>query len=462
MVTDPPTNYPLPDISPLERFMVRDGLLLNADGWKRTHEYHRRRQNLHYQSLFQPGIVRGLGVCAIEAPESISAQYRDDRWVQIQPGIAIDVRGNPIIVDRPIEFRIASEATTEILKVYLVISYVDPDTLHYQTHQDWVVETFRINEKNHPPDTHEIELCRMMISVDTVQIQPAVDVFDPDVNELDLRYRVPVQLRSPETIRIAQIIQGNAEDLQIAENLSSLLKSVSVLHPRGFSIEPLGEITLDTPSESLQNPQISQELVPDYSLLYAQYSQVLSWEEFQINHLKSYTDRGTVLLIEASSEELNIAEMNSVIQELKQAISELKLTNIPEIQQDLEAELKSCESELMQRLEVAIKPIEKLTKQLTNSVLISGIVDRHHRLKTQPFLFSDLPVVNHETIQIFNWGCIILSVGFLSSGWGIQADINLSRETLRNAQEFGINILDFAYKKYWLSKLQCDEKTDLS
>ncbi|MEL7037567.1 MAG: hypothetical protein AAFO04_18375 [Cyanobacteria bacterium J06592_8] len=462
MVTDPPKNYPLPEISPLERFMVRDGMLLNAEGWKRTQEYHRQRQNLHYQSLFQPGIVRGLGVCAVTAPESIAAQYRDDRWVQIQPGIAIDVRGNPIIIDHPIEFRIASEATTEIIKVYLVISYVDPDTLHYQNHQDWAVETFRINEKNSPPDADEIELCRIMISVNTVQIQPAADVFDPDVNELDLRYRIPVKLRSPETIRIAQILQGNTEDFQIAENLSSLLNAVSVLHPRKISVEPLGEITLDSFTELRPDQQLSSVLIPEYCLLYARYSQIILWNDSQINNLKSHLDRGTVLLIEASSQDMQIDDMNSVIQELKQAIAELKLTNIQNIKQDLEAELLSCESELMERLEVAIQPVENLAKRLQNAVPYSGVVDRHHRLKTQPFLFSDLPVINNEEILIFNWGSVILSIGFLSSGWGVQDQISLSRESLRTAQEFGINILDFSYQKFWLSQLQLESSANSS
>lgn len=457
MVTEQSQNYPPPDIYPLERFMVRDGMLLNAEGWKRTQEYHRQRQNLHYQSLFQPGIVRGLGVCAIAAPDSISAQYRDDRWVQIQPGIAIDVKGNPIIVDQPIEFRIASEATTEIIKVYLVISYVDPDTLHYQNHQDWAVETFRINEKNSPPNPDEIELCRMMISVDTVQIKPAVNVFDPDVNELDLRYRVPVKLRSPETIRIAQILQENTEDLQIAENLSSLLNSVSVLHPRRISVEPLEEITLNSLTELLPNQQLSSVLIPEYCLLYARYSQVIFWNDSQINYLKSHLDQGTVLLIEASSEDMQVNDINSVIQELKQAITELKFTRDMNNRQDLEAELRSCESELMQRLDVAIRPVENLAKRLQNTVPYSGTIERHHRLKTKPFLFSDLPVINHEEISIFNWGSVILLIGSLSLGWGIQDRISLSRESLRTAQEFGINILDFAHQKYWLSQLQLSD-----
>ncbi len=38
-------------IEPLSRLVVRDGLLLNAERWRQAHQYHRQRQNLHYQSL---------------------------------------------------------------------------------------------------------------------------------------------------------------------------------------------------------------------------------------------------------------------------------------------------------------------------------------------------------------------------------------------------------------------------
>jgi hypothetical protein len=94
----------------LERLAVKDGLLLTADYWQRAHTYHRHRQNVHYQSLQQPGIVCGLGVSVIPAPADLPAQYRDGRWLQIQSGIAIDLVGNPIIVPQPIDFRITSEA----------------------------------------------------------------------------------------------------------------------------------------------------------------------------------------------------------------------------------------------------------------------------------------------------------------------------------------------------------------
>ena len=100
--------FPSPTIAPMQRQQVRDGLLLTAERWQRAHDYQRKRQNLHYQSINQPGIVCGLGVRVIPAPEEVAAQYRDNRWVQIQPGIAIDLEGNPIVVPHQINFRIAT------------------------------------------------------------------------------------------------------------------------------------------------------------------------------------------------------------------------------------------------------------------------------------------------------------------------------------------------------------------
>ena len=57
----------------------------------------------------QPGIVFGLGVRSIPAPEYASVQYRDGRWLEIKPGIAIDLQGNPIVVPELETYRIASE-----------------------------------------------------------------------------------------------------------------------------------------------------------------------------------------------------------------------------------------------------------------------------------------------------------------------------------------------------------------
>ncbi|MBE9048586.1 hypothetical protein IQ255_30125 [Pleurocapsales cyanobacterium LEGE 10410] len=116
------------EIEPLSRLVVRDGLLLNAERWQQAHQYHRQRQNLHYQSLHRGGIVFGLGVKAIAPPNRVPAQYRQEkRWLRIQPGMAIDNYGNPIIVTEAIDLRLT--AYPQSAMVYLVIRYVDPDNL---------------------------------------------------------------------------------------------------------------------------------------------------------------------------------------------------------------------------------------------------------------------------------------------------------------------------------------------
>jgi len=43
--------FPPPPINPFQRLQASDGLLINAERWRRAHEYHRQRQNTHYQSL---------------------------------------------------------------------------------------------------------------------------------------------------------------------------------------------------------------------------------------------------------------------------------------------------------------------------------------------------------------------------------------------------------------------------
>ena len=103
--------FPTPPIQPFERLQATDGLLVNAERWRKAHDYHRRRQNAHYQSLNQPGIVCGLGVQVIPAPQQVEAKYRDKRWLKIQPGIAIDLTGNMIVVPQAVEFRIATTVT---------------------------------------------------------------------------------------------------------------------------------------------------------------------------------------------------------------------------------------------------------------------------------------------------------------------------------------------------------------
>ncbi|OWY65994.1 hypothetical protein B7486_38960 [cyanobacterium TDX16] len=390
--------FPAPPINPFERLQVADGLLINAERWRHAHSYHRQRQNVHYQSLNQPGIVCGLGVRAIAAPKEVAAEYRDQSWVQIQPGIAIDLAGNPIVLSKPFNFRITTELQdSEPVMVYVVARYRDPDELEAQK-REIVQETFRIDEKSNLPDIWEVELCRIRLQIDKKAITQPADVFFPGYGDIDLRYRTQVQARPQALLRVAQVNFDDSESSQNFFNLSYLLQAVEALYPslRGGEIIDRVDWTTDL--------QI-------YDLLYLTGKQKLSLEATEFKALKNYLQSGGILFVDVPSEATELIE--------------------------------SVQSLAAQELKTPLKPLEQLR--------------RDHPLRTRPFLFAALPLVDRQTIQLLCGGGLILAIGNLGSAWGLDEELSLSRVTIRTAQELGVNILHYAWKRRQLMNLQKED-----
>ncbi|BAY81558.1 hypothetical protein NIES267_10350 [Calothrix parasitica NIES-267] len=437
-------------IKPLERLVVNDGLLLTAQLWQQAHDYHRQRQNIYYQSLHQPGIVSGLGVCLIEPPTEIAGLYKDKRWLEIQPGIAIDVKGNPIVVPQPLAFRISSEAPKKgFLTVYIVVEYVDPDHL-INNNRQFIQETFRINEKTTSPEANEIELCRILLEKGSdVELLVNTDVFNPRENNLDLRYRQQAKVSSSKQINVAffgdeQTTKANKLENKLnnisQDNLKYLLESMPTLYPemRGeaFKISDLQELDKY-----------------NYDLLYINYQQFLN-QSSEIDILQNYLETGAVLLIEASEDEVNISELGAIKQQLQQTLSQLHSdSEIAQIREELTIELAAVNTKINQQINNFTRPIIEFARKI-------GIIDQvEHSLsldkiiRTKPFLFSQLPIIQGQVIHLYNWGGIILVIGCLSQAWGVDDDLSFNRETIRSAQEMGINILHFANLKHQLTRL---------
>ena len=280
--------FPAPPINPFERLQVADGLLINAERWRHAHSYHRQRQNVHYQSLNQPGIVCGLGVRAIAAPKEVAAEYRDQSWVQIQPGIAIDLAGNPIVLSKPFNFRITTELQdSEPVMVYVVARYRDPDELEAQK-REIVQETFRIDEKSNLPDIWEVELCRIRLQIDKKAITQPADVFFPGYGDIDLRYRTQVQARPQALLRVAQVNFDDSESSQNFFNLSYLLQAVEALYPSLRGVEVIDQVDW---AANLQT----------YDLLYLTGQQKLSLNASEVTALESYLHMGGILLVDVPS-----------------------------------------------------------------------------------------------------------------------------------------------------------------
>ena len=409
-------SFPSPPIDPLERLHIYDSLMMNAQRWLLAHEYHRRRQNVQYQSLNQPGIVCGLGVRLIDAPAEAPAKFRDRRWLEIQPGIAIDLEGNPIIVDRSInrEFRLATETPTAgTLTVYLVVSYVEPQNPEHRQDSELIREWFRIDEKTTPPNATEVELCRIKLQPGTIQLEKPTDVLFPEANQLDLRYRTQAKARPQAVVRVAQLTYSDFEDERLLsdefddsvapmywrrtwENLSYLMQSVAALYP---ALQGATQVE----QETLQ----AKKAAPDYDLLYLTDWQVLNLDEEELDTLSQYLEAGGIILVEAPTDSADLVE--------------------------------SLQTLITQELDTPLKAWEELS--------------RNHPLRTQPFLFAALPIINQQPLQLWHGGGIMLIMGELSAAWGLDEELSLPRSDIRTAQELGINILHFAWHRRQLTQL---------
>jgi hypothetical protein len=385
----------LPPPPPFQRFRPTDGLLIRADHWQRAHDYHRQRQNLHFQALHQPGIVSGLGVRPIEAPMTVAAEYRNAPWVQVEPGLAIDHQGNPIVVPEAMAYRLAVKLPTGgALTVYLVVSYVDPDGLRLPAEREFVTETFRLDERTSPPQAHEIELCRMQLRTPLPQLALPEDGFFPQENQLDLGHRQFAALRPRGTVRVAQGLTVDASSDRHHSSLQQLMAAPQALYPSLHAQPNVDRVVLN-----------AEAALADYNLIYITGQQPLALDEGTQQTLRRYLAQGGVVVVDAQPGGVPLAK------------SVVALAN---------------------QWGIALKRFEQLPPQ--------------HPLREQPFLFAVPPTVHQQAIQLLAGGGLVLG-NALALGWGLEAKPPLPRETLRSAQELGINLLHYAWRRRHLAAL---------
>ncbi|MEM7063506.1 MAG: hypothetical protein AAF572_10130 [Cyanobacteria bacterium P01_B01_bin.77] len=228
----PSDMFPLPALTPLTQLNVQDNLRINAERWELAHHYHRQRQNVHYQSLWQPGIVYGLGVKLITPPDGTASQFQAKSWIEVQPGLAIDGEGNPIVVgeeqDRTYPVTIPP-LTLGVQTLYIVIRHVDPRHLELPNSTDRLQEQFRFDQRVNRLEPRDIELCRIRIgSEHSSQSGLAMPQgLQPALGQLDLTHRRFAQVRSQRSLTLG--ILPNHQHHHRA--LNALLQGMQVLYP---------------------------------------------------------------------------------------------------------------------------------------------------------------------------------------------------------------------------------------
>ena len=429
-----------------ERLRVTDGLPIDAELWQLAHSYHQQRQNLHYQSLQKPGIVCGLGVAVVDPPDEISSRYRDNRWILLQPGIAIDLWGNPIVVPEPMHFRISFQPSApEPVTVYIVLRYVDPELLESPTPSNRVRETFRIDEIVRQPAEGEVEVCRVLLSPDTIRLAAASDAFAPGQNQLDLRFRNPVGARPLGVVRVAVLAGAEGTDPEFLNSINALLQSLQALFPT-LQGSPLQLLQLSAPAS---NPW-------DFDLVCAEHTQLTSLSPAMQETIRQFLASGGVLLASVASSETTIDELSDVEFKLEKAIAETATReDIDDVREEMKAELLELQANLEQRVLELRRDFERhMDVPLSQDPYDSGQIGRAHPLRNQPFAFGQFPPVGNRATQICHWQGVVLAIGDLASAWRPDAAFNYPRETIRAAQELGINILHFAWRRRQLMQLQ--------
>jgi hypothetical protein len=451
---------PMPELEPLQLLYVTNGSPLTADRWWLAHHYYQHRQNLHYQSLYQPGIVQGLGVRSIAPPDTVPSDLRDDRWIEIQPGLAIDLVGHPIVVEQAMPFRIAAEVIETPITVYVVLAYVNPRAKQWSgIPADVVKEEFRINERLTPPAPNEIELCRIHLTHNDRALQNAATVLQPAAHGLDLRYRQRVQARSLHPIQVGLV--ETATEVAYRDRLMGLLHGIDALYPGLSSPKTITLVALENASHPAAR-------LPDLTLLFLPYRAIASLSEAARDHLRAYVQRGGTVLVEYSDEQGGnadlpgeqqafLSDLQTVRGELLAALLDLETveagSELDRVQQELMAELVACEAALQEQRQAIAQPIRALT--LSDDETSSLSQSPPSLPNQQPFLFDELPQLPTGAVQLVAWEGVILVMGSLSAAWTTQQfDQPLSREALRSAQELGINILYQACRRQQMMQAQ--------
>lgn len=225
----PSDVFPLPALTPLTQLNVQDNLRINAERWQLAHQYHHQRQNVHYQALWQPGIVYGLGVKLIAPPAGIAPQFQTKSWIEVQPGFAIDGEGNPIVVgettDRtyPITIPPLSQG---VQTLHIVLRHVDPRQLELPNSTDRLQEQFRFDQRVNQLDPKDIELCRIRLSLGQDSLAMPAQGLNPALGELDLTQRRFAQVRSQRSLNL-----GILPKSQSYPALTALCQAMQVLYP---------------------------------------------------------------------------------------------------------------------------------------------------------------------------------------------------------------------------------------
>ncbi|WP_027269021.1 hypothetical protein [Leptolyngbya sp. PCC 6406] len=451
----PMTDFPFrPAPIPFNRLQISDGLLMTADLWEQAHDYHRQRQNFYYQALFQPGIIWGLGVAVSTAPEAVEARYRDQRWVRVQPGVAIDALGNPIVVSEVVDFRLQSAPPRgEVHTIFLVLRYSDPRDRVANGALSSSPETFSLVETT-APEAADVELCRLLLTGGSTALVSTADVLAPNPQELDLRYRQWAQSRPQGTVQLVEI-QEVGKDLLEQETggiavwdqgqVAPLAQAVPGLYP---ALAPLPPLRLDATALATADPT-------PWDWLYLPATLARSLPVSAQATLQRHLAQGGALVVPVAIDGTALTSLYPLAAEFQTAIAAAERDDTTvDLRADLHQEFQAVQSNIASQVDTILQTLASFAAAVGCPLQGSGAIGPDHLLRQRPFVFAGWPSAAGYPLQVRAWGGLIVVVGALAESWRPNVALSTPREQLRSSQEFGVNLLYYGWYRRYLSRLQ--------
>jgi hypothetical protein len=276
---------PLEDLiaSPITGIRPFNELPIDAEIWREAHEQHALHRRLHNIASHRPGIVFGLEVVVSQTKE---------RTVVVAPGVAVDTDGNVVVLgDPPVAFTMEEKG-----QIYITLSFlratdrksaitVGSGQQHYR-----IVEGRDVRATKELPTTPYIELARIWRTGADKPVKDAANPFDPGNDELNLLNRpiaFPHCYAEGAVGELSYVPASNPAAWK--PNRAGLWHLVREGNGRGFHLDFTGPMNLRQPSGR------------DPILLYvagAEAFQALS--DAELKGLQEYLARGGMLFGEAS------------------------------------------------------------------------------------------------------------------------------------------------------------------
>lgn len=261
----------------------QDRLPITAQLWRDAHGQHSHHRTLHMLSAHRPGIVYGLDVV-------VSSKSPKKVWVT--PGVAVDGEGNVIVLSASESFEFTDRGMN-----YLVIAYDEGDVRESQItigKDEMVYTNFvefrRIFVTKEAPTGTTLELARVERSDANADVKEPANPFDPGRNELNTLYRrlsFPYCRVDGEIGEVSHVPKNDMAGWK--PNRAGLVNLVRSANNMGFHLDFIGPYRLTGNDDT-----------PPLVLYFSGKEAFNDLSEEEVGGLRSYLRRGGLLFGDAS------------------------------------------------------------------------------------------------------------------------------------------------------------------